>query len=208
MYTYIYFPHAHLHIYTYIHTSTHIHTHICILTYYIHMYSTGILGGVVNGPIDLRRDGKMDYIGTLDNLGRRTPSAACGVDQLLGQKQYTGQRFNGRLSFIFPLFLARVCALFLCLYLSHACELYRLLGQSQYAGQSFNGRLYLDLLLLSLSANLLLESILLGSVSIVETFFAVFVYVSVSVCHSLSFFLSLFRVCALSLALSLSGLTV
>jgi len=78
-----------------------------------------MLGGVVNGPIDLRRDGEMYYVGTLDNLGRRTPSAAFGVDQLLGQKQYTGQRFNGRLFFYFPsLSGARVCAASLSLSLS------------------------------------------------------------------------------------------
>jgi len=55
----------------------------------------GILNGAAEGPIDLRRDGDMEYIGAIDHLGQRTRCAAFGVDRFVGSQFYTGARFNG-----------------------------------------------------------------------------------------------------------------
>ena len=54
-----------------------------------------VLQGALKLPIDSRRDGDQEYIGAIDNLGQRTPSAAFGHDLLIGNKQYTSSRFRG-----------------------------------------------------------------------------------------------------------------
>ena len=54
----------------------------------------GILNGAANGPIDLRRDGKMEYRGALDDVGHRTQVANHAVDGLVRKLQYTKKRFQ------------------------------------------------------------------------------------------------------------------
>jgi hypothetical protein len=53
-----------------------------------------VLDGAVEGPIDLRRDGRMEYQGSLDDLGNRTSLANFGVDRLVGRAQYNSGRFK------------------------------------------------------------------------------------------------------------------
>ena len=55
----------------------------------------GIMNGAVEGHIDLRRDGEVDYTGAIDDMGNRTRAAELGVDRLVGKKQYRSKRFNG-----------------------------------------------------------------------------------------------------------------
>jgi hypothetical protein len=51
-----------------------------------------VLDGAIEGPIDLRRDGCMEYQGSLDDLGNRTSVANFGVDRLVGRAQYNRGR--------------------------------------------------------------------------------------------------------------------
>ena len=56
-----------------------------------------VLGGALQGHVDLRRDGELEYIGAVDQLGRRSPVAEFGLDRLFRstKKQYTGPEFEG-----------------------------------------------------------------------------------------------------------------